>query len=173
MSFWRKLFWYPLSDERVNKTSTKIATTAFCVLVILFAWLVFTTTDKGLPTTEEQIAISNLRTISSAQEAYYKEHGIFGTPEALRKSDFISASLADSMIRSTASHKYRYACAFSEAEWCCVAVPVEIGEGHSRSFFVDQNGIVRCRAHKAADVNEPADTTSPTLDKWHERNKDK
>ncbi len=173
MSFWRRLFWHPLSDEKVDKTSTKIATVGFCVLVILFVLLLFAAMDKGLPVTEEQIAISNLRTISSAQEVYYKEHGIFGTPEGLRKSDLIPVSLADLMTHQTTHYKYRYGCTFGEQEWSCVAVPVEIGEGHSRSFFVDQNGPVRCKAHEGTKIDMPADTTSLTLDEWHEMYHDK
>jgi hypothetical protein len=100
------------------------------------------------PEMNEQIAISGLHIIASAEESYKATagKGSYGTLDQL----FAQKLLGRKMLEE---YGYKFDVATSSDHFEATATPVEYGKGGRRSFFVDQTGVVRGDDHGGAPAN--------------------
>ncbi len=103
----------------------------------------------------ETSAISYLRGIGAAQEAYRLRMGVYADgDETLVAAGFIagqSTVLGQNIIRG-----YTFVVdAPSRFEWFGNARPTDRGTSGDRSFFIDTSGVLRWAATGVANVNSP------------------
>lgn len=95
--------------------------------------------------TNEATAVSNLRTASTAQNAYRSTHPLYGTWDQLTTSTgptdppFLDGEWTDGVVKS--GYTYTMTVAPTSALYEISADPIE--GGGTRAFSVDQSGIVR------------------------------
>ncbi len=107
----------------------------------------------------EAAAIASLRTLQTAQTLFREadtekdgEHD-FGTLQELTEVGFI-----DSVLGSGRKSGYRFAVLLmkdSEFEWSATAAPIHLGVTGTRSFFIDETGVIRWSADGPAGSDDP------------------
>src|SRR5436189_274086 len=100
----------------------------------------------GQPELKKGLAVRALRTIHGAEATYLatKGKGDYGTLNDLQRDGLISTDLA-SGVKSGYRFKVEVFDAANErpAAFEVVAVPTEYGSSGTRSFFVDETGVLR------------------------------
>ena len=109
------------------------------------------------PEMNEEMAMSSLRMIVSAEETYKATagNGSYGSLYSLAKQNLISKEVFEKF------EKYGYNIQLSASSnlFEATATPVEYGKTGRRSFFVDQSGVVRGDDHaggQATAADKPA-----------------
>lgn len=134
------------------KVSAAVAVNAVVLLVI--AW--FAITDVHHFINRKRYAcvassIAHLRTISSAQELYYRKYSSYGTLSQLSNAPdgeeygYIDSGLASAIDQEHTKSGYYYLLAVAKDGqlWCCITRPSEWGFTGMRNFFIDQSGEIR------------------------------
>ena len=107
----------------------------------------------------EASAVACCRMLSSCQELHYARYGEYGTLETPGERNFI-----DPMLASGVKSGFRFDVTLEEGEcsWSVTAVPLSPGSSGSRSFFMDETGVIYFRP--CYSVNDPpADSDSSIL----------
>lgn len=110
----------------------------------------------------ESGAVSTLRSISSAEEVYHKRYGRYASLGQLKEEKLIGANLAAATVPERARSRYYFIHAIHQNSWSCVAIPVEPGPHHSRTFYIDQAGSIRYAPYESMN-SPPANSKSPHL----------
>jgi hypothetical protein len=117
----------------------------------------------------EELAISCLGAIALAQEIHKERYGSYTSLENLGIIELIDQSIAraTSVDNTKAGYFFLLLLDYPNS-WCAVARPANPGKECSRSFYVDETGVVRCESSE--DEGCPlAGKSSPTLEEWKER----
>jgi DNA-directed RNA polymerase subunit RPC12/RpoP len=110
------------------------------------------------PYGNESSAISMLRTISSCEELFVTRYGRYATLRQLADKN-----LLDSQMKGGSRYGYYFDLNPSGSQsWWCVAYPREPGTTGSRSFYINETGVLRWM--KCESMNDlPADSNSLPL----------
>src|SRR4030095_13364949 len=99
----------------------------------------------------EASTISTLRTIANAEATYQSMHGNFGDLDALAAEHLIDSGV-------TLGPRYGYRFAATErrnpARYEVTAVPESYGSSGTRSFFLDETGVIRAAAHHGSEATK-------------------
>lgn len=91
----------------------------------------------------EAMAISVLRTLSSAQELFNTRYGRYASNlAALGNANMIDQVLAGAIMPQRAKSGYFFLFKSTQTGWQCAAMPAEPGKTGSRSFYIRQDGVV-------------------------------
>jgi predicted RNA-binding Zn-ribbon protein involved in translation (DUF1610 family) len=99
----------------------------------------------------EASAISVLRTLSSAQELYCTRYGYYATLPQLANANMIDTVLANATTPQRAKYGYYFqltlvfkaaGVSVTQTGWQCTALPAEPGVTGTRSFFIDETGVI-------------------------------
>ena len=96
----------------------------------------------------EEIAMSVLRTINSAEATYQatEGNGSYGSLDQLARANLISKEMLD-------RYGYRFEINASGNQFEATATPIEYGQTGRRSFYIDQTGVLRGDDHAGAPAN--------------------
>jgi type IV pilus assembly protein PilA len=109
----------------------------------------------------ESAAIASLRVITSAEHTFYVTDGdgTYGSAAQLRDARLLDSTLAGEGAGATGGRKngFLYTIAPGASATYTATAAAEGGQG-TRSFFVDQTGVIR---YKVGDVPPNAETGTP------------
>lgn len=107
----------------------------------------------------EASAISTCRMLSSCQELYYARYSTYATLEQLGGRGFI-----DPMLASGVKSGFRFDVTVEDGgcSWSMTAMPLSPGSSGSRSFFIDETGVIYYRPCYSAN-DPPANSDSSVL----------
>ena len=93
----------------------------------------------------EGAAMASLRTISAAEENYYRKRHVYGTLTDLSDEQLIEPNLATGM---RSGYKFSvsvsgYSVANSVPDFEATAAPIDYGKSGRRSFLIDETGVIR------------------------------
>lgn len=111
--------------------------------------------DKPDPELAEAGVIKVLHTISASQAIYSTRYAEFGTME-----DLIKKVRLDEELASGKKNGYIFELKAEKNIWSCVARPENPGKTGKRSFFIDQNGVIRykkCTSHRDSLADKDSD----------------
>lgn len=95
---------------------------------------------QGSPEMNETIAMTAVQMIANAEGSYKADKGNYGSIDNLAASKLIQKDILD-------KYGYRFDVTTSGDGFEVVAVPTEYGKSGKRSFFIDQNGVIRGDDH--------------------------
>ena len=110
----------------------------------------------------EAMAISSLRTLSSAQELHCTRFSAYASAEELMQKGMIEDVLGRAATGGPPRAGYVFSVKAGEHEWSATAMPTHPGSTGNRSFFIDQTGIIYFKQCKTPN-DTPADKTSTPL----------
>jgi len=149
-----------------KKTSTCLIVILVGIAVFFFIAIIAAIAIPNLleskTAANEAYAISRLRTISAAQELFYARYERYGTLDELDTANMVDSVLARAIIPEKAASGYYYRLSVGQEEWSCTALPARPGRTGTRSFFIDETGVIyfsRCNSTS----DPPADVDSPVL----------
>lgn len=99
--------------------------------------------EAQVKATNEPSAIGALRTISSAQVAFFSAYGGYATLGMLAGADFPCVPFIDAELGSGLKYGYVFECTPAGIAYTCVARPQEPGKTGDRIFIVDESGVIR------------------------------
>jgi hypothetical protein len=136
---------------------TSIISVAILVPVGLVAAIAIPNLLASARAANEGSAISSLRRIANAETIYQSMHGNYGDLDQLAAEHLI-----DSEITLGPRHGYRFAATSQSSPlgYQATAVPVSSGPIASRSFFIDETGVI----HAATYQGSAATKIDPPLD---------
>jgi hypothetical protein len=105
------------------------------------------------PASPQASAMGSIRTIGVAQGLFHDKKGRYGTWQEIAEEGFIDPALANK-IKSG----YCFELRLGEKEFEAVAIPVKVGKGATRSFYLSSaDGHIRSaeKQGKEADANDP------------------
>lgn len=115
----------------------------------------------------ESSAIACLRTVGSAAESFRARFGSYpGATSGTGLADLADPTVSDppfidEILGSGRKAQHDFAFTSTDSDWSCVATP-SAPEAGTRSFYIDQTGLMRVEADFAA--NGPATAAHPALD---------
>jgi Tfp pilus assembly protein PilE len=118
------------------------------VLIFLILAVIAAIAIPNLVETKRQpsraASISAMRTISSAQELFYKRHGMYATFEQLRAVNMLDSVLASATTPASAKSGYYFTMTISPdgTKWSCVMRPAVWPGGYHKNFMVNETGVL-------------------------------
>lgn len=106
--------------------------------------------SSGSIVSNEQCTLQNLRTLHSAEVTYFALNGTYTGLAQLAAAGLIGASLASGQVNGYSISVLT----FSAAAYKISAVPQTYGTTGIRSFYVDENGVIRAADHQGGPANE-------------------
>jgi len=136
---------YALSNEGFGAVHELHLPKAFVLASVAVAASV---TKEPPPEMNEQVAMSMLRTIHSAEATYQATEGdgSYGSLDQLAKTSMISKDMLE-------KYGYRFEVNASGTQFEATATPVEYGKTGRRSFYIDQTGVLRGDDHAGGPAN--------------------
>jgi hypothetical protein len=147
-----------------SRYSSYILRLIIAVAVCAIVWLALReSAEEKQPFSEETLAVAALRALFEVQRQYKMEHGTYATLNALGQTGAIDEALAAASSLDTARYGYYYRLKSGSGGWTCVAMPVRAGLAGTRSYYIDQTGIVRYEPCET-DTDSLAGPESPQLE---------
>ena len=141
---------------------TSIISVTLIVPVALVAAIALPNALASRRIANEAATIAVLRRIASAEATYQSIHGNYGDLDALAGEHLIESGI-------TMGPRYGYRFAAIErrnpARFEVTAVPESFGSSGTRSFFLDETGVIRAAAHHGSEATK----VDPSLDYPSER----
>jgi hypothetical protein len=149
------------------KKGIRIGTlTGLLIIVLALAALVLVFIPRMGPPprwhTSEALAISTLRTISSAQELYKTRFERYASLSELGKAKMIDRVLVEAASPEHPKTGYYFILKHGGSNWSCIALPVRPGDSGNRSFHIDETGRIRFEKCES-EQDRPAGPDSPEL----------
>ncbi len=99
-------------------------------------------------------AIGTLRTIMHAEAVYYPTHAnSFGDATALRSDNLIDETLGANGVKS--GYRFNIVISGAALRYNITATPVTLDSTGTRSFYTDENYVIRGAVGATADANSP------------------
>jgi type II secretory pathway pseudopilin PulG len=125
------------------------ARTSLVPEMVVSAFLALIVCAIGIPNlmsrhqASEASFISCLRTISSAQERYKSEYGVYGTLQQLYRTELIDSVLANATSGASPKSGYYFTMTVNGANsWSCIARPSKWGITGERNGMVNTQGVI-------------------------------
>jgi len=136
---------YALSSEGSNSVHELHVPKALVIASVAGAASV---SKEPPPEMNEQIAMSMLRSINSAEATYQttEGNGSYGSLDQLARTNMISKDMLD-------KYGYKFEVNASGNQFEATATPVEYGKTGRRSFYIDQTGVLRGDDHAGGPAN--------------------
>ena len=148
---------------RLAKYWYLLAIPVIVIAVILLAVYLPPLFESGPSPANEAAAISALRTLSSAQELFNTRYGTYGDMDGLYQANMIDVRTAQATEDGVPKSGYVFIVQFSgSSSWTGIALPADPGVTGSRSFFIDETGVIRAETCESWN-DQPAGPNSPPL----------
>ena len=112
----------------------------------------------------EKRAVETLRAIREGQVKHIAQFERYGTLVELLTAGMIDEETYQAAFRLAAKTGYYFNLELKDGKWACTAIPVKPGVSASKSFYIDETGIIRV-ARCETDENEPVGPDSTVLGK--------
>jgi hypothetical protein len=112
----------------------------------------------------EKRAIAVLRTIRDGQVKHMEEFDRYGTLVELLTAGMIDEETYQAAFRLAAKTGYYFNLELKDGTWACTAVPVKPGVSATKSYYIDETGIIRVSRCKTTE-DEAANTDSTVVGK--------
>ena len=156
------------SEARPNRGFSLIELLIVVAVILTIASIAIPSFIRSRMRAHEAAAVSNLRTITSAEIAYSTTYGIGYSTDLLRlggnslTADPTQAGLIDNALASGNRNGYSYAYTVvttdpngNVVQYSIVADPLNPGLSGQRSFYTDQTGVIRENWSASAGPSDP------------------
>jgi hypothetical protein len=134
------------------------------ILILLFSLLLSYRSARRHGTGNEASAISALRTLSSAQELFNARYGRYApTLAALGNAGMIDQILAGATTPAMAKSGYFFQLRLTQTGWECSTMPATPGVTGTRSFYINEDGVIYWRECMDEYDPQPAQETGTPL----------